>query len=52
MNNAAAQKKARWPWVTGAVVVAIVGAVAVCEMLGWPFLAAPMQRALGDALER
>ena len=33
-----------------AVVVGVV--VGTCEVLGWPFLAAPMQRWLGTALER
>jgi len=32
--------------------MAIVVVLAVCEVLGWPFLAAPMQRWLGDTLQR
>ena len=30
----------------------MIGTVALCEAAGWPFLAAPMQRWLGHALER
>ena len=33
------------------VAIAVIG-LGVCEVMGWPFLAAPMQRWLGDALER
>ena len=36
----------------GVVVLAGVVVFGVCEALGWPFLAAPMQRWLGTALER
>ena len=36
----------------GALLLAIVIAFVICEALGWPFLAAPMQRWLGTALER
>jgi uncharacterized protein involved in outer membrane biogenesis len=34
------------------VATLVVIGLGVCEVMGWPFLAAPMQRWLGDALER
>lgn len=52
MNDSNVHKSARWPFVAGAVVVAIVTSFAICESLGWPFLAAPMQRWLGESLQR
>ena len=36
----------------GVLLLAVVIAFGICEALGWPFLAAPMQRWLGTALER
>lgn len=35
-----------------AVVLVLLAAVGACEALGWPFLVQPMQRWLGDALQR
>ncbi|MEP7099714.1 MAG: AsmA family protein [Burkholderiales bacterium] len=51
MNQATA-KQARWRWVVGGVAAAIVVAFGICEALGWPFLAAPMQRWIGNTLQR
>ncbi len=45
-------KPVRWRWIVGGGLAAIVIAFGTCEALGWPFLAAPMQRVLGDALQR
>ena len=36
----------------GVLLLVIVIAFGICETLGWPFLAGPMQRWLGTALER
>lgn len=52
MNQAIEKRRVRWPWVLGGAVAAVVIAFGVCEALGWPFLAAPMQRWLGASLER
>ena len=50
--DASPARKVRWRrWVAGGAVV-VVAALAACEALGWPFLAGPMQRWLGDTLER
>ena len=50
--NEATRRPARWRWIAGGTLAALVVALGVCEALGWPFLAAPMQRAIGDALQR
>lgn len=42
----------RWPWAIGAAVGVIVVAFGVCEALGWPFMAAPVQRWLAETLDR
>lgn len=42
----------RWRWIAGGTVAAIVVAFGICEALGWPFLASPMQRWLGETLQR
>ena len=42
----------RWPWIAGGVVLLLVVAIGVCEALGWPFLASPMERWVGNALQR
>jgi uncharacterized protein involved in outer membrane biogenesis len=50
MNNHARRGKG---WVIAAGVLAVVlGVVAACEVAGWPFLAAPVQRALSKTLQR
>lgn len=51
MNQATA-RPVRWLWIVGGLAAAVVVAVGVCETLGWPFLAAPMQRWIGSTLER
>ena len=48
----ATRKGTPWRWIAGGSLAAVLVALGVCEALGWPFLAAPMQRALGDALGR
>jgi len=35
----------------GALAAVVIG-IGVCEAMGWPFLAAPLQRWIGDALDR
>ena len=50
--DAATRRRTPWRWIASGSLAAIVVALGVCEALGWPFLAAPMQRALGDALDR
>lgn len=49
---AAAPRRARWPKVLGAVLLAVVVVLGICEALGWPFLAAPLQKWLSTTLER
>ena len=51
MNQATA-RPVRWRWIAAGTAAAIVVAFGICEALGWPFLASPMQRWLGDTLER
>jgi len=51
MNQAIA-KPVRWSWIAVGTAAALVVAFGICELLGWPFLAAPMQRWLGDTLQR
>lgn len=45
-------RKQRWPLVWLAVLLILVSAVAVGEWWGWPFLAAPLARAVSAALHR
>lgn len=42
----------RWAFVAAGVLTLFLAGIAVCEALGWPFLAAPMQRWLSTALDR
>ena len=51
---ALAQRAARrrWPWAVGSTIAALVVAFGVCEALGWPFMAAPVQRWLEQTLDR
>ena len=42
----------RWRLLGAGVAAALVLGVGVCEALGWPFLAEPMQRWLASALDR
>ena len=42
----------RWLYVVAAALLTVVAAVAVGEWLGWPFLAAPLQRTLSEKLDR
>lgn len=51
MNQATA-KSVRWRWISAGTVAALIVAFGLCEALGWPFLAAPMQRWLGETLQR
>jgi uncharacterized protein involved in outer membrane biogenesis len=43
---------ARWPLIAGGLLLLLVIGVGVCEALGWPFLASPMERWVGNALKR
>ena len=45
-------RPARWRIPVIAAAAAIVLGVGACEAMGWPFLAAPMQRWLAGALDR
>jgi AsmA family protein len=51
MNPTARRGRRGWA-VAAAVLVALVGGVAVCESIGWPFLAKPVQNALSKTLDR
>ena len=42
----------RWPLIGTVVLLALLAGVAIEEWLGWPFLAAPLQRVLSDKLDR
>ena len=42
----------RWPYAVGAALLAPIVAVGIGEWLGWPFLAAPLQRWMSESLER
>jgi len=44
--------KRRWPRVIAAVALVLFGAVGICELAGWPFLAAPLAKLLSDKLDR
>ena len=45
-------RSVRGLWIAGATVATLVIALGICEAVGWPFLAAPMQHWLSDALQR
>ena len=42
----------RWQLMLVAALLLMLGAVALCESLGWPFLAGPVERALSTMLDR
>ena len=42
----------RWPYAVAAALLAVFAAVALGELLGWPFLGPPVQRFLSERLER
>ena len=44
--------KRRWPRVAIAVVLVLLGALGICELMGWPFLATPLAKLLSDKLDR
>lgn len=48
----APRARRRWPWVAGSVVAVFVVAIGVCEALGWPFMAEPVERWLAQTLDR
>ncbi|CAN5710481.1 AsmA family protein [soil metagenome] len=50
--EAPSRRRRLWPWGLAAFFAAIVIAVGVCEAMGWPFLAAPIQRFMARTLDR
>ncbi len=52
VGRSSAHHGIRWGRWIGGVVLALVVVFAICEFLGWPFLAGPMERGLGGALDR
>ncbi len=46
------RRRARWPTILLGLLVAFVAIVAVCEYRGWPFLRGPLERTLGERLQR
>ena len=52
--NKALQRRVpwRWPHAVAATLLALAAALAWGEWLGWPFLAAPLQRLVSERLER
>lgn len=51
MNHPARRYGKAWA-VAGGLLALVVGVVVACEVAGWPFLAAPVQRALSKTLAR
>jgi AsmA family protein len=54
MNQTTAARARAWRpgrWALGILLAVILG-LGICEALGWPFLASPMQRMLSDTLAR
>ena len=51
MNQASA-RPVRLRWALAGVMTASIVVLGVCEAMGWPFLAAPMQHWLGQTLQR
>ncbi|MBC7956395.1 MAG: AsmA family protein [Cytophagales bacterium] len=51
MNHHAGRKRKVWAVATGLLAL-FVGVLIACEVAGWPFLAAPVQRALSNTLQR
>ena len=51
MNQGCARPRC-WRVLGAGIAAAIVVGFGVCEAVGWPFLAAPMQRSLGNTLAR
>ena len=45
-------RSVRWPRVGAGVLLAVIVGLGICEAIGWPFLAAPMQRWIGKTLDR
>ena len=52
MAAQAAFSSRRWPMAAAATIVLLTAVVAIGEWLAWPFLAAPLERALSSSLER
>lgn len=52
MNTEARARRRRWPWVGGAVLLALAVLVGFGEWAGWPFLGKPAERWLEKTLER
>ncbi len=44
--------KRRWPLIIAVVALVLFAAVGICELAGWPFLAAPLAKLLSDKLDR
>ena len=44
--------KRRWPIVVVIALLSVTAVIAIGEWLGWPFLAAPLQRMLSEKLDR
>jgi len=42
----------RWPLLGAGVLLAAIVGLGICEAIGWPFLAAPLQRWIGKTLDR
>lgn len=50
VGNPSAQR--RWPLAAAMAVAGLLAAAAICESLGWPFLASPLQTVLSHLLDR
>jgi len=51
MNRHIGRTRTGWAAAAGVLALMVVG-LAACEVAGWPFLASPVQRALGKTLQR
>jgi AsmA family protein len=51
LASAPSRHPRRWPQVSGGIVL-LLAALGLCEAIGWPFLAEPVQSWLSSALQR
>jgi AsmA family protein len=42
----------RWRWIAVGIGIALLAALILCEAVGWPFLAGPLERRLSTVLDR
>ena len=52
MSEAATRQNLRWRWRAASVLLVLIAVITLGESLGWPFLAAPLERVLSNKLDR